>query len=61
MSKLFNDDAPGMDDATRAEGSLRAALASMTAIETSGNEEADRHIMEAEQAIRRAMRVLKLK
>ena len=59
MTKLFNEDAPGMDDETRALGILRAALQSIQAIETSGSEVADRHVMEAEQSIHRAIKHLR--
>lgn len=58
MSKLFKDDAPGMDDATRALGIVRSVLTSLQAVETSGDETVDRYIMEAEQALRKARQLL---
>jgi hypothetical protein len=61
MTKLFNDDAPGMDDATRATGILRSVLTSLGAVETSGDVAADEQIMLAEQALRRASKILQPK
>jgi hypothetical protein len=60
MEELF-DMAPGMDDATRALGILRAAITSLSAVETSGNVAADEQIMLAEQALRRASKILQPK
>lgn len=48
----------GMSDDVRAVGLIRVCLDNLKAVETSGDEVADRHIMEAEQSLRRALSVL---